>query len=177
VEENKAMQIFKSKRSMLILVTLASIIAFGVTTALAQEKVKVKFKAFAVVTKKEKLKVDDTEGHFVSLYESKGVTSDGKFVRYFTSRSDLIKGNGTLSGYGKYVDIKDGDYYFSKYQGPAIATKSPEGKLKITFKGTYSYINGTGKFENIQGGGTFKGESIGKGIIFVDVEGEYVIKK
>ena len=171
------MQILKSKRSMLILVTLALIIAFGVTTASAQDKVKVKFRAYAVTTKMERFEVGDTEGHFVTLSESKGVTSDGKFTRYFTSRSDLIKGNGTLSGYGKYVDLKDGDYYFSKYQGPATATKSPEGKLKITFKGTYIFIKGTGKFENIQGGGTYKGGFLGKGIIFVDVEGEYVIKK
>ena len=171
------MQILKSKRSMLILVTLASIIAIGVTTALAQEKVKVKFRAYAVTTKMEKFKVDDTEGHFVTLSESKGVTSDGKFTRYFTSRSDLIKGNGPHDGYGKYVDVKDGDFYCVKWQGMVSTTKSPEGKLNITFKGTYSYTKGTGKFENIQGGGTFKGNFIGKGIYTVDSEGEYVIKK
>ena len=171
------MQILKSKRSMLILVTLASIIALGVTTALAQEMVRVEFKAFAVTTKMEKFKVDGTEGHFVTLAESKGVTSDGKFTRYFTSRSDLIKGNGTISGYGKYVDIKDGDAYFAKYQGTAYTTKSPEGKLKIIFTGTYSYTKGTGKFTNIQGSGTFKGGFLGKGIISVDVEGQYIIKK
>jgi len=171
------MQILKSKKSMLILVTLASIIAFGVTTALAQEMVKVKFKAYAVTTKMEELQVDGTEGHFVTLAESKGVTSDGKFTRYFTSRSDLIKGNGTISGYGKYVDIKDGDAYCCKYEGTAYTTNSPEGKLKITFTGIYSYTKGTGKFANIQGSGTFAGGFLGKGIIFVDVEGQYHIKK
>jgi len=171
------MQIFKSRRVVLLFVTLASILAFGVTTSLAQEKVKVKFKAFSVVTKMEKFKIDDTEGHFVTINENRGVTSDGKFTRYFTSKSDLIKGNGSLSGYGKYVEIKDGDAYFVKFQGPVSTTKSPEGKLKISFKGTYSYTKGTGKFENIQGGGTFTGRYIGKGILSVDVEGESFIKK
>jgi hypothetical protein len=156
---------------------MASVLAFCATQSLAQEKVKVKFRAFAVVTKMERFELDDTEGHVVSILENKGVTSDGKFVRYFTSRSDLIKGNGTLSGYGKYVEVKDGDAMFLKYDGTVSTTKSPEGKLKITFKGNYSYTKGTGKYENIQGGGTFSGGYIGQGIMSVDVEGEYFIKK
>jgi hypothetical protein len=175
VEGGKAMQIFKS-RSMLILVTLASIFAFGVTTALAQEKVKVKRKAFGVKIKSERIQVDDTEGHYLTLSEWKGVTSDGEFTRYGTSIGDLTKGNGPYNGYMKNVD-KAGDTYISKYQGMIATTKSPEGKPIVTFKGTYSYIKGTGKFENIQGGGTFKGNFIGKGIYATDSEGEYVIKK
>ena len=171
------MQLLKSKRLMLLFITIVSIFAFGVTTSFAQEKVKVKTKAFAVMTKSEKFKVDDIAGHSVTIAENKGVTSDGKFVRYFTGKSDLIKGNGPHDGYGKYVDVKDGDFYYCKYQGMVSTTKSPEGKLKITFKGTYSYIKGTGKFEHIQGGGTYKGRFIGKGIISVDAEGEYFIKK
>jgi hypothetical protein len=162
---------------MLLFVTMASVLAFCATPSLAQKKVKVKFRAFAVVTKMERFEVDDTKGHVVSIAENKGVTSDGKFVRYFTSRTDLIKGNGTLSGYGKYVEVKDGDAIFLKFDGSVSTIKSPEGKLKITFKGPYSYTKGTGKYENIQGGGTFSGGYIGKGILSVDVEGEYFIKK
>jgi hypothetical protein len=156
---------------------MASVLAFCATQSLAQEKVKVKFRAFAVVTEMEKFEVGDTEGHYIGILQNKGVTSDGKFVRYFTTRSDLIKGNGTLSGYGKYVEVKDGDAYFVKFDGSVSTTKSPEGKLKITFNGPYSYAKGTGKYENIQGGGTFSGGYIGKGIMSVDVEGEYFIKK
>ena len=101
----------------------------------------------------------------MSILQNKGVTSDGKFVRYFTTRNDLIKGNGTLSGYGKYVEVKDGDAIFVKFDGSVSTIKSPEGKLKITFKGPYSYTKGTGKYENIQGGGTFSGGYIGEGIL------------
>ena len=170
------MQILKSKRSMLILVTLASIIALGVTTALAQEKVKVKRKAFGVKIKSERIQFDDTEGHYLTLSEWKGVTSDGEFTRYATSFGDLIKGNGPFNGYVKYVD-RNGNAYFSKYKGMLTTTKSKEGKPIASIKGTYSYIKGTGKFENIQGGGNFKGNFIGKGIYAMDSEGEYVIKK
>ena len=162
------MQTSKSRKFMLLFVTMTLVLAFCATASLAQEKVKVKYRAFAVV---------DTPGHFVSINENKGVTSDGKFVRYFTSRSDLIKGNGTLSGYGRYVEVKDGDTVFLKFEGSVSTIKSPEGKLKITFKGPYSYTKGTGKYENIEGGGTFSGGYIGKGILSVDGEGEYFIKK
>jgi hypothetical protein len=171
------MQTSKSRKLMLLFLTTALVLAFYATASLAQGKVKVKTRAYAVVTESERFEVGDTPGHFISILQNKGVTSDGKFVRYFTTRNDLIKGNGTLSGYGKYVEVKDGDAMFLKFDGTASTTKSPEGKLKITFKGPYSYTKGTGKYENIQGGGTFSGGYIGEGIISVDVEGEYIIKK
>jgi len=156
---------------------MASVLALCATASLAQEKVEVKMRSYAVVTEMERFEVGDTEGHFISILQNKGVSSDGKFVRYFTTRSDLIKGNGTLSGYGQYVEVKDGDAIFLKFDGSVSTIKSPEGKLKITFKGPYSYTKGTGKYENLQGGGTFSGGYIGKGIMYVDVEGEYSIKK
>ena len=170
------MQLLKSKRLMFLFIALVSVLAFSITTSLAQEKVKVKRKAFGVLIKSERFKVDDTEGHYMTVSEWKGVTSDGEFTRYATSTGDLIKGNGPFNGYMKNVD-KAGDTYITKYQGMLTTTKSPEGKPIATIKGTYSYIKGTGKFENIQGGGTYKGRFIGKGIISVDVEGEYFIKK
>jgi hypothetical protein len=171
------MQTSKSRKLMLLFVTMASVLTLCATASLAQEKVEVKMRAYAVVTEMERFEVGDTEGHFISILQNKGVSSDGKFVRYFTTRSDLIKGNGTLSGYGQYVEVKDGDAIFLKFDGSVSTIKSPEGKLKITFKGPYSYTKGTGKYENLQGGGTFSGGYIGKGIMYVDVEGEYSIKK
>ena len=171
------MQTSKSRKFMLLFVTMASVLALCATASLAQGKVEVKMRSYAVVTEMERFEVGDTAGHFVSILQNKGVTSDGKFVRYFTTRSDLIKGNGTLSGYGKYVEVKDGDAMFLKFDGSVSTTKSPEGKLKITSKGPYSYTKGTGKYENIEGGGTFSGGYIGKGILSVDGEGEYFIKK
>jgi hypothetical protein len=176
MEGGKAMQVLRSKGLRLLLIIMASIFAFSVTTASAQEKVKVKRKAYGIKVKSEKFKIDDTEGHFLTLSEWKGVTSDGEFTRYATSVGDLIKGNGPFNGYVKYVD-RNGNKYFSKYNGMLTTTKSKEGKPIASIKGTYSYIKGTGKFENIQGGGTFKGNFIGKGIYTVDSEGEYVIKK
>ena len=170
------MQILKSKRSMLILVTLASIIAIGVTTALAQEMVKVNFKKFIVITKYESTEVGDTEGHFLNQYEAKDITSDGRFITYKKAQSDYIKGTGPHSGYNEVVD-REGGTYFSKFSGMTTTKKSPEGKPIKTVKGSYTYTKGTGKYEGIQGGGTYKGMVIGKGIISIDVDGQYHIKK
>jgi len=172
-----AMQFLKSKRLMFLLVILVSILVFGVTTSLAQEKVKVKHTSFGISVKSERFKVDDgTESHFLVMTEWKGVTSDGEFTRYGTSTGDLTKGNGPYHGYMKYVN-KAGDTYITEYEGMLTTTKSPEGKPIASVKGKFSYFKGTGKFENIQGGGTYKGQFIGRGIYVIDAEGEYVIKK
>ncbi len=170
------MQIYKSKRSRLLLITLASIIALGVTSASAQDKIKVKFKKFVVITKYERTEVGDTEGHFLMQYEAKDISSDGRFITYKKAQSDYIKGTGPHSGYNKVVD-RDGGTYFSKFEGMTTTKKSPEGKPIKTIKGTYTYTKGTEKYVGIQGGGTYNGIVIGKGIISIDVEGEYFIKK
>jgi len=47
----------------------------------------------------------------------------------------------------------------------------------VKFGGTWSFIRGTGKWENVQGGGTYKGWFIGQGIFINTTEGEYIIKK
>ena len=171
------MQIFKSKL-LLILITLAFILAFSVTTSTAQEKVKINSKYTGVFTKMERMKIDDTEGHTLNSYEAKGagMGSAGGFTFFNQGVSDLVKGNGTHSGYYKATD-KDGHVYFSKWQGKVTTTMSPEGMPIVKFGGTWSFTKGTGKWENIQGGGTYKGWFIGQGIYTLISEGEYSINK
>ena len=171
------MQIFKSKL-LLILTTLAFILAFSVTTSTAQEKLKINAKATGVMTKMEQMKPDDTEGHTLNSYEAKGAGtgSAGGFTFLNQGYSDLVKGNGPHFGYYKATD-KDGHVYFAKWQGKVTTTMSPEGKPNVQFGGTWSFIKGTGKWENVQGGGTYKGMFIGQGIFANTTEGEYLIKK
>ena len=176
-KETEAMRIFKSKL-LLILTTLAFILAFSVTTSTAQEKVKINSKYTGVFTKYEQMKPDDTEGHTMSSYEAKGAGtgSIGDFTFFNQGMSDLVKGNGTHFGYYKQTD-KDGHVSFSKWQGKVTTTKSPEGRPIMKFGGTWSFTKGTGKWENVQGGGTYKGWFIGQGIFTNITEGEYSIKK
>ena len=171
------MQVFKSKL-LLVLTTLALIIAFGVTTSTAQEKLKIKTTAYGVFTKYEQMKPDDTEGHTMTSYEAKGAGkgSGGDFTFFNQGMSDLVKGNGTHHGYYKSTD-KDGHSMWTNWQGKVTTTLSPEGKPIVKFGGTWSFTKGTGKWENAQGGGTYKGWFIGQGIYTAITEGEYSIKK
>ena len=82
----------------------------------------------------------------------------------------------THHGYYKATD-KDGHVYFTKWQGKVTTTMSPEGRPNVKFGGTWSFTRGTGKWENAQGGGTYKGWFIGQGIYTAITEGEYSIKK
>jgi hypothetical protein len=177
-KEIMTMQILKSNKLSVVLTALALILAFGVPTSTAQEKIKDKSKVYGVFTKFEQMKPDDTEGHTMSFYEAKGAGtgSSGEFTVFMQGMSDLIKGNGSHHGYSKITD-KDGHFYFNKWQGKVAATKSPEGKTVLRWEGTWSIIRGTGKWENAQGEGTYKGWFIGKGIYTYISEGEYSIKK
>ena len=170
------MRIIKSKRLMLLVISLASIFALGVTTSLAQEKTKIAGKRYGVHTKREVIKLDDTKGHVLVLSESKGidVATGAQFVS--GTFGDYVKGNGPHWGHGKAI-YPDGSVVFSTMKMKVTTTLSPEGKPITTFEGTFSLTKGTGKYENIQGGGTVKGKIIGPGIYTYDYEGEYSIKK
>jgi len=170
------MQVLKSKRLMLLLISLTAIFALGLTSSLAQERTKIAGKRYGVSTKTEVIKLDDTEGHILTLSESKGVdvATGAQFVS--SAFGDYVKGNGPHWGYSKAID-PDGSVTFSTFKMQATTTLSPEGKPITTFEGTWSFTKGTGKFENVQGGGTFKGKIIGPGIYMYDWEGEYSIKK
>jgi hypothetical protein len=73
-------------------------------------------------------------------------------------------------------NLYSGGYYYG--ETPQILPALLQiGKPIKTVKGTYTYTKGTGKYEGIQGSGTYQGMMIGKGILSLDVEGEYFIKK
>jgi len=176
------MQIIKLKTAMGLFTSLALIFALGVTTSTAQQKTKVSGKMTVAYTKQERIDVGDVEGHLISLSESEGINvSTGKpeFMNgaqvVNLSFADLVKGNGPQQGYVK--NTKKGDTAIAKWEGKITTTLSAEGTPITTFEGTFSWIKGTGQFENIQGNGTYKGGFISKTIYTVDWEGEYSIKK
>ena len=169
------MQTFKSKKLMVLLISLSAIFVFAVTTSLAQEKIKTKGKRFGTL-KSESIKLDDTEGHTLATGKGKGVDVITNSIFFSWSTSDLVKGNGTHQGYSKTID-KDGDITFGTFQGRISTTMSPKGRPLVTFEGTWAFTKGTGKWKNVQGNGTYKGKYIGPGIFTYDWEGEYFIKK
>ena len=165
-----------SKRLMSLFISFTMIFTLSVTTSLAQEKVKITGKRYGVSTKTEVIKHDDTEGHVLILTEAKGfdvITNEQFISREFM---DYVKGNGTHRGYQKDI-TPEGDVVFATFEGKTTTTLSPEGKPLTTFEGTFSFTRGTGKYENIHGGGTYKGKVIGEGMFTYDWEGESFIKK
>jgi hypothetical protein len=122
--------------------------------------------------------VADTSGHVVSLRKAEGVNkssadatfmNDAKMVNL--SYDDLVKGSGPHQGYTNME--KDGDHGVSKWQGK-IETKMQDGKPVPTFKGTFSFISGTGILKKIVGGGgTYKGYFTSETSYVVDWEGEF----
>ncbi len=164
----------KYKRLTVILISLGLIFVFGVMTSVAQEKVKIKDKRYWFNIKTEVMKVDDTEGHIISISETKGIDVGTGGISISKSFSDLVKGNGTHWGYST-TKGPDGTT-FNKSEGKVTTILSPEGKPIITFEGTWSTIKGTGKWEGFTGGGTYKLKVIGEGISVMDWEGELTKK-
>ncbi|EFK11054.1 conserved hypothetical protein [delta proteobacterium NaphS2] len=169
------MQTLKSKKVMLLLIGLVAIFVFGVTTSLAQEKIKLQGKRFGTYTS-DSIKVEDMENHILGTGMAKGVDVIQGSIFFTWSTADLVNGNGTHQGYTKTID-KDGDATFGKWQGEVSTTMSPKGTPLVMFEGTWSFTKGTGKWKNVQGNGTYKGKFIGPGIYSYDLEGEYFIKK
>ena len=176
------MQILTFKKSIGLFISLAFIFALGVTTSIAQQKTKIAGKMTLTYTKQDTINVGDTEGHIISLCEYEGTnvsTGKDKFMDgaqdFGMGFIDLIMGNGTFQGYAKLS--LNGDVVFWKEQGKIATALSPKGKPVITFEGSFTYTKGTGKYENIQGSGTYKGKYISKTITIVEWEGVYFIKK
>ena len=165
-----------------LFIGLVLIFTLGVTTSIAQQKIKVAGKHTLAYIKQNTINVGDTEDHIISLNEFEGFnvsTGEEKFMDgaqdVAMGFSDLVMGNGTDQGYGNFS--LNGDVIFWKHQGNIATTISSEGKPVTTEEGSWTYTKGTGKYENIQGSGTFKGKFISMTIWIAEWEGEYFIKK
>lgn len=175
------MKILKSKSWMGVTLSLALIIVFCVTYSTAQEKIKVSGKVTTAYTIRYEIKCDDTEGHSLFIMKSEGVnmsTGKDKFMdgaeHAYEAFGDYIKGSGPHLTYAKMT--LNGDTVFSKLEGKTKTTISPNGKPITSVEGTMNFIKGTGRYEGIHGGGTYKGKLISN-IMVTEWEGEYFIKK
>ncbi len=176
------MQKLTFKKMIGLFISLVLIFTLGVTTSIAQQKIKVAGKHTLAYIKQNTINVGDTEDHIISLNEFEGFnvsTGEEKFMDGAQDVGmdfvDLVMGNGTGQGYGNFS--LNGDIIFWKHQGNTTTTISPEGKPVTTFEGSWTYTKGTGKYENIQGSGTFKGKLMSRTIFIIEWEGEYFIKK
>ncbi len=122
------------------------------------------------------LQVPDVEGHTNHLVEAKSINYSEKFgpsVGYLTQMSDVIKGTGTAQGYVHYT-FPDGSTITAKWKGE-LTGGGPAISGAARAKGTWSYIKGTGKYEGIQGQGTWKSYVLAKGQWYSEREGGYTL--
>ena len=171
---------FTQKPTLIIILSLLLILILTAAITTAQEKIKVAGNVTMATTKYETVSLSDADNHTYSFYTYDGVNMskgqsifmDGAQV-INTGVSDLVKGNGPHQGYVKF--LKGGDSILAKWSGIVTTTLSPEGAPLISFAGTFSYIAGAGKYENIQGGGSYSGKYISKMIVNFNWEAEYFI--
>ena len=154
-------------------------LAVGVTAlgdALAGEHGRVASRDVFFATGFPSAKVPDTEGHAIYLLEAKGMSFSEKWgpcLLVQAGTGDYTKGLGPCEGYTHYI-YPDGSTRTIKWKGEARAV-GPGITGGGVGAGTWTYIKGTGKFEGIQGGGTFEYRVLGPGQWYSDGEGDYTL--
>ena len=163
----------------IIALTALITLAFAVSvspTALGVEKGKVKSRDVYFATNFRSAKVPHEEGHNMFLMEAKGMSFSEKWgaaVGVMTGTGDYTKGAGPCEGYVQWT-YPDGSTLTIKYKaqqkGAGAGITGGAGG-----DGTFTYINGTGKFEGIKGGGTVEYSVLAPGQWYADGIGDYIL--
>lgn len=86
----------------------------------------------------------------------------------------LFQGNGPHAGY--YTMTKGGDSTTALWKGQVTTVLAEDGSPRTSFKGTWEYVSGIGKYAGIKGAGQYSGYFTSKTTYNVDWNGEYSIK-
>jgi len=155
-------------------------LAFGtalVGDALAGERGKVVSREVYFATSIPSAKVPDVEGHAIYFFEAKGIGFSeewGAALITLAGTGDYTKGAGPNEGYSHFT-YADGSTITLRWKGKAKEGPPPGTVGRREGDGTWTYIKGTGKFEGIKGGGTYKYFVLGPGQWYSDGEGEYTL--
>jgi hypothetical protein len=158
--------------------TVATVVVFVFGAAMIECAVAgEKFKSHGVsfVTGWNQLEVGDEEGHVLATVDQKQLyfneTTGEKNVSTSKNLMDinLKTGQGSLRGYGVETHA-NGDKIFRMHEGKPVG--------KDHWKGTWSILKGTGKYEGVKGKGTWDSYSMGQGQpSYMEVEGELEMPK
>jgi hypothetical protein len=125
----------------------------------------------------QQIEVGDQEGHVYAIYESKGILTIMQGKPIFDGLPlkqggfldiNLKSGAGYAHGFDVVID-KDGDKVFDTWEG-----KPGKGGL---WEGTWTYTGGTGKWQGIQGKGTWVTHEVAPGQSYDEWEGEYELPR
>jgi hypothetical protein len=132
--------------------------AFAIAVQAGAETLK--WRQTLYVTKVERIEVGDVPGHMVGVSEIAGLAffESGEVATcVWRAMWDYTKLSGPGQGY-ELVTFEDESTFVYKYQGTQTAV--PGGKTSL-WQGTFSFVQGTGRFEGIQGTGSYTGKRIG----------------
>jgi hypothetical protein len=116
--------------------------------------------------------LSDTPGHELHLLHSTGrqTSSDEQFNNahhHAWGTSDLVKGSGHSHGY--FVnEHPNGERDCGTFEG-----KMTTANGQVTMEGHWKYTHGTGKFNNISGGGQYTGRLTSPTEMEISWEGSY----
>ena len=136
------------------ILAVAALAVFGALSLAGAETVKGRYVYHFF--KVERIEVGDVPGHVVGVADGRGLVSfgTGEVATQLTKLLfDYTNGSGPFQAYN-LITYEDGSTKISKVQGRTTAQASGVS----TFEGTYTFIKGTGRFEGIQGTGSFTGK-------------------
>lgn len=132
-------------------------------------------------TKQEALPITEANGNILLLGELHGINKNTGTTNYMEGADvvnreivQLFQGNGPHSGY--FTLSKDGNTVTALWKGEVTTVMASDGTPQTSFKGTWQYVAGSGKFDGIKGHGEYHGHFTAKTSYAVDWSGEYALK-
>ncbi len=113
--------------------------------------------------------IGDEEGHLVTFFASRGMgfLEGGETYEIDThGYMDAYETSGTGQGYAEFT-FADGATVVVKWD----AEKEGPGE----WKGGMAFLNGTGRFCGIQGGGMLRGHYVASDLFYADVVAQYML--
>jgi hypothetical protein len=127
------------------------------------------------------LPVGDAEGHVLISNHATGANRstgrdaymDGADVAN-TEIADLTQGNGPHQGY--VIFSSGGDRTVNKWNGTVTTVLGPDKQPATSFEGTWTKVNGAGRYDQIGGRGTYRGRMTSPQSYVVEWKGEIDLK-
>ncbi|HEX2218744.1 MAG TPA: hypothetical protein VHG35_08050 [Gemmatimonadales bacterium] len=156
--------------------------AATLATPLQSDRIQISGVFSMKVGQQHALPVADQVGPVLLLTQSSGTNRSTGPSKYMDGAqvinreiADLTQGNGSHQGY--ITEVTGSDTAVTRYQGEVVTTLGPDQKPATSFRGTWSKVSGTGKYQGVSGGGRYKGRMISPTEYTVDYTGEIVTQR
>ncbi len=121
--------------------------------------------------------VGAAEGHVLISNRATGTNRSTGRDRYMdgaevenTETADLTQGNGPHQGY--VIFSGGGNRTVNKWHGKITTVLGADKQPVTTFQGTWTKLNGTGRYAGVKGQGTYRGRMTGQNTYLVEWKGE-----